>query len=222
MCGGGSQKRAANAEREEANRQRQEAEAQRAAQEQKERERQARVTGNIATVNSSFDAFDDGFFKERGNEVSNFFNPQVDEQFADANKSVQFALANRGLLDSSTQADKSGELVERRDDKKRNIAEQALAREASTRSEVETQRGNLLGQAEAGAGLESINSQLKGVQTNVQAPGTFDPLGQIFGDLAFSLAGGALSAKEAGKFNKPVGPSAGGVSSAKTKVFKGQ
>jgi len=221
MCGGGgSQKRAANAEREEANRQRQQAESQRAAQEQKERERQARVTGNIATVNSSFDQFDEGFFKERGDEVSNFFNPQLDERFAGANKDLQLALASRGLLDSSVAAEKTGKLQERFDDERRGISEKALAREASTRSEVETQRGNLLGQAEAGAGLESINSQLKGVQTNLQAPGTFDPLGQIFGDLAFSLAGGALGAKEAGKFNKPVGPSAGGASSAKAKVFK--
>jgi len=219
MCGGGgSAKRQANADREEARRQREQAEAQRREQERKERERQQRIQSNIGSVNSSFDQFGDDFFSERGQEVTDFFTPQLDEQFADANRKLQLGLASRGLLDSSVAADKFGDLQERFDDEQRSIAEKALAREAATRAEVEQQRGNLIGQAEAGAGLESINSQLKGIQTNLRAPQTFDPLGQIFGDIAFSLAGGALQAQEANRFRKLSGPSAGGASSAKSKI----
>ena len=223
MCGGGSAKRAANAQLEaqkkEADRQRRAAEAQRLAQEQKERERQARIQSNIGSVNSSFDQFDDDFFSERGAEVSNFFNPQLDEQFADANRKLQLGLASRGLLDSSVAAGKFGDLQEKFDDGRRSIAERALARESSTRAEVERQRGNLIGQAQAGAGLESINSQLKGIQTNLSAPQTFDPLEQIFGDIALGFAGGALQAQENDRFKKLSGPSASGTSSTKSKII---
>ena len=86
-------------------------------------------------------------------------------------------------------------------------------------------RANLINQAEAGAGLENINSQLSQVTAGFNTPQTFNPLGDIFGDIAFSLAAGALQGNQQSQLNDQIrrlsGPSASGAGSTggKVKVF---
>lgn len=224
MCGGSSSKKAANASADEARRLREDAEKQRKLDAQKEQERQGRINTNVGNIRSAFDQFDDNFFSARQKEYSDYYNPQVDDQFEESRKKLEFELAKRGLIDSSVAADKFGKLNEKLGESRQNIADRALSRGNEIRSNVEGNRANLISQAEAGAGLETINSSLSGVLPGLTAPQTFDPLNDLFADVAFGTAAGAArggtNAALAAELAKLGGPQAAGVGTGyRTKIY---
>ncbi|MGE7469770.1 hypothetical protein ACQKLX_10030 [Bosea sp. NPDC003192] len=160
-----------------------------------ENERQGRIRAGTDRIANIFDGnFNDAFFKGRRDAYTAYATPQLEDQYADAQKELTYSLDRSGLLDSSTRAEKVGELQKLYDTNKQNIADQGLNHENESRAAVEGARSDLVqtlnvtGDAQ-GAANSAINRA-----TALSAPQTFNPLSQLFA--AFTTGLGQQAAQE--------------------------
>ena len=164
--------------------QRLQAEKRLADQQRIETERSNKITGNVSSIEQAFAGFDDPFFAEAGSNIRDFFVPQLNQQFGDAQKQATFDLANQGLSDSSVAADKAGELKELFDRELQGIESKANTAEQSLRGDVSARESNLRRLAEAGTSLDSFQSVISPEVSQVNLPTNFSALGDIFGSAA--------------------------------------
>lgn len=131
--------------------------------------------------------FDDDFFNGLKKSYLDYADPQLEDQYGDANKQLTFALARSGNLDSSARAEKQSDLQKLYDTQKRAVADKALGYETSSRNAVEDARANLISTLNAtGDQQGAVNSALARASALSQPP-AYDPLGQLFVDFTNGL-----------------------------------
>lgn len=158
--------------------------------------------------------FNDDFFNGLKQSYLDYADPQLEDQYGDANKQLTFALARSGNLDSSARAEKQSDLQKLYDTQKRAVADKALGYETSSRNSVEDARANLISTLNAtGDQQGAVNSALARSSALSQPP-AYDPLGQLFVDFTNGLgiqaaqersqaAGGPSSKYNIGLYNNP-------------------
>lgn len=131
--------------------------------------------------------FTEDFFNQRRQSFLDYAQPQVDQQYGDAQKELTFALARGGLLDSSVRGQKAGELQKLFDLNSQSVADQALSYETQARTGVEDARQNLIATLSATGDTQgAINSALARSAALSQSP-AYSPLGQLFSDFTANL-----------------------------------
>lgn len=195
MCGGGgSAKRASNAAMEQQQKQAAEAEKLRLADVAREEARQAQIRQATSAVNTSFDnTFNDDFFSNLSKKYIDAYSPQLNDQFTQARTSLALDLADRGLTNSSVAADQYGKIQDKFNTAQQGIQSKAGEAANTAKSNAASTRANLINQANAGSDLNTINNLVTSNLQTLQAPQTYDPLGDIFGQLAMSAAAAGVS-----------------------------
>ncbi|MEC5291593.1 MULTISPECIES: hypothetical protein [unclassified Aurantimonas] len=160
-----------------------------------EDQRQARIRSGTLRINNIFDSqFNDDYFGKQRDAYSTYATPQLEDQYADAQKKLTFALARSGTLDSSMRGQKSADLQKLYDTQKQGVGDTALNFEKQTRNSVEDARANLLATLNAsGDATGAVNSALSRSEALAQ-PQTYSPLVGLFD--AFSSGLGAQAAQE--------------------------
>lgn len=153
------------------------------------------IQNGLFTGNESRNSqFDDGFFDRQRQNYMDYAMPQLDQQYADAQKELTYSLARSGLLDSSARSAKEGELQRLYDTNAQQIADQAQANSTKARNAVESARSDLISTLNAtgdvGAAINSANARA----TALSQPEAYSPLGQLFG--AFTSGLGTQAALE--------------------------
>lgn len=138
--------------------------------------------------------FDDNFYKGRRDAYTDYADPQLEDQYGDANKQLTFSLARGGLLDSSVRGEKLGDLQKLYDTQKQAVADKALSYETSARNSVEDARGNLISTLNATGDAEGAAKSALARSTALTQPDAYTPLGQLFTDFTNGL--GIQSAQE--------------------------
>ena len=87
---------------------------------------QAIKNGVYSTKNTTT-GFNDDFFNGRKQAYMDYADPQLEDQYGDANKQLTFSLARSGLLDSSARGEKLGDLQKLYDTQKQAVADKALS-----------------------------------------------------------------------------------------------
>ena len=131
--------------------------------------------------------FDDNFFKGRRDAYQAYANPQLEDQYGDANKQLTFSLARGGLLDSSVRGEKLGDLQKLYDTQKQAVADKALSYETSARNSVEDARGNLISTLNATGDAEGAAKSALARSSALTQPDAYSPLGQLFTDFTNGL-----------------------------------
>lgn len=131
--------------------------------------------------------FDDDFYKGRRDAYTDYANPQLEDQYGDANKQLTFSLARGGLLDSSVRGEKLGDLQKLYDTQKQAVADKALSYETSARNSVEDARGNLISTLNATGDAEGAAKSALARSTALTQPDAYSPLGQLFTDFTNGL-----------------------------------
>jgi hypothetical protein len=150
--------------------------------------RQAKIREGTANVNSIFDSnFNDDFFNKRRDAYLDYANPQLEDQYGDANKQLTFSLARSGLLDSSVRGEKLGDLQKLYDTQKQAVADKALGYETGARNSVEDARGNLISTLNATGDAEGAAKGALARSSALSAPDVYSPLGQLFTDFTNGL-----------------------------------
>lgn len=153
-----------------------------------EQARQQRVREGTESINKTFEQFNDGFYEKRRTDALNYYNPQVDEQFADARKKLAFSLDSAGTANSSIRAQKEAELSQLYDTGRRQVADQALSYGKQARNSVEGARGELVSSLNAsGDASQAANSAIARAQALSQ-PDSYSPIGQLFSTFTGALA----------------------------------
>lgn len=155
---------------------------------QDEQARQERIRQGTTEINRIFDGFNDDFFNGRRQAFMDYASPQLNDQYADAQKELTFALARGGNLDSSVRGQQTADLQKQYDLANQQIADQAISYEADARNSVEDARSNLIATLNATGDVQgAVNSSLARA-TALSQPQAFSPLANLFGNFYSGLA----------------------------------
>ena len=183
-----------------------------------EQARQQRIRKGTERVNSIFGQFDDGFFDKQRDAYVNYATPQLDDQRADANKELIFAMDRGGQLDGSARATLAGELQKKYDLQRQKIQDDGLNFGTQARNNVEDARSGLISTLNAtGDAQGAANSALTRAAALSQ-PAAYSPLANMFADFTGAL-GTQAAAERAYAYGGPsptyttgwFGPKAGSV-----------
>jgi len=155
---------------------------------QEEAARQARITEGEAKIGEAFGQFDDPFYASREKSYTDYYFPQLEEQYNDARRKLVLSLAGSGNLNSGSGAGEMADLTKAFETQRSTTAGSALDFGNTTRSNVEAARQELIAQNRAAADPSAAASSAMaraGVLTPLPA---FSPLGDIFASLISSAA----------------------------------
>ena len=159
--------------------------------------RQARIREGTASIDNTFSQFDDNFYNGRQQAYLDYASPQLEDQYAQAQKELSYALARSGTLDSSVRASKLSDLQKLYDTQQRSVADQALGYANDARNNVEQARNSLITTLNSTADADAAAKAALGQAATLTAPQTFSPLSQLFADFTSGLNTQAAAEKAA-------------------------
>lgn len=154
--------------------------------------RQATVRAGTQQVNDTFSQFNDDYFNKQRENYLGFALPQLDDQYGKAQKTLTYALARDGNLNSSAQAYQNAELQKTYDTQRLGIADQGQNYANQARSSVEDARGNLISTLNATGDATQAAQSAAARAGALSAPQGYSPIGDAFGAV---LNGVAVSAQ---------------------------
>lgn len=150
---------------------------------QEEQNRQARILQGQQSIDNTFAAFDPAYFQKFQNDYLNYYNPQADQQFADARKSLRYNLARKGTLNSTPGQDTFAKLIGQYGDARTQIADNALAATNAQRTQVEQNKSDLYQQNTASADPSLAAQSAVSRANSLTTPPTYSPLADLFSGL---------------------------------------
>ncbi|KAA2235581.1 hypothetical protein [Salinarimonas soli] len=164
-----------------------------------EQERQARVRAGTTRVDDIFKQnFGDDFFKGRREGYLAFANPQLEDQYGKAREELVYSLDRSGLTDSSVRAQKFGDLQQTYDQRRREVADQALGHETQARNAIEGARSNLITSLNATGDAEGAANSAISRASALSQPTPYSPIGQMFAEFTSTL--GQQAAEERAQY----------------------
>ena len=160
-----------------------------AAEEQRQREakRRANIMQGTQAIDSALAPFDDKYFQQRQQAYTDYAAPQLDQQYNDAYKQLIYALSRSNLTQSTEAANRQRALTEERARYERDIKNNAANFANSARSNLENTRSSLISQLNATEDPTSAATAAANQAGLLQAPPTFDPLGNFVFNAASNL-----------------------------------
>lgn len=170
-------------------------------------------------VNNAFASFTPDYYKQFTDDYLAHYQPQVDQQFGQAQNQATYGLARTGNTASQTAADQYAELNRQKGVAQDDINNQAIGATTQLQTNVLNAKNNLMGQATSdavlgspitpgsadaiGADFNNTASALKGLVTTggdtvsaLQATPQYSSLGSLFGNVA-STGAAALNGNTA-------------------------
>lgn len=150
---------------------------------QAEADRKAAIAAGRGVVDTGFSGFDDNYFGSLANTVLNYYQPQLDQQFGEAQKQLKFKLARQNLLQSDTASKAFADLTGKYNVQKAGIASQAADAARSARENVSSAKSQLYSYADAAADPAEVNQRLGQETSRIRSyQPELTPLGQVFTD----------------------------------------
>ena len=153
-----------------------------------EARRQLKVDAGLEEIEKVFAQYDQDFYDKSGDAYLDYYEPQLEDQFKDGLKELQFALARGGRFGSSTEVNRKAKAAEKYGTEKNELASGAIDASNKTRADVTAAKRDMtnLNQVNANPDLAaSLSNSQAGVLN--QAP-KFDPLLDVFGSITEGLA----------------------------------
>lgn len=154
-----------------------------------ENARQSRITSGMSAIDRAFSGFNDDFYNKRAAAYSAFAMPQVERQARDARRQLVYALSRSGNLDSSAAIDRNADLDEEINQQRIGVTNTGIDQANQTRAQVENTRGNVVAQLNATGNDSAATAAAMRSVENLNQPGGYSPLGNLFAGFAQSLSG---------------------------------
>lgn len=150
----------------------------------KEEERQGRIRTGTGEIDSTFAQFDDSFFDGFKNNIMGYYQPQLDDQFGDANESLTFSHARRGTLNSSDAAKGRADLDSAYTDALAGVLSEANGQVDGLRNQVTGEKNSLVSMLNATGDSQRAASEATARSSNLFASQPkYNPLGDVFAGL---------------------------------------
>jgi len=153
-----------------------------------EARRQLKVDAGLEEIEKVFAQYDQDFYDKSGDAYLDYYEPQLEDQFKDGLKELQFALARGGRFGSSTEVNRKAKAAEKYGTEKNELASGAIDASNKTRADVTAAKRDMtnLNQVNANPDLAaSLSNSQAGV---LNQPPKFDPLLDVFGSITEGLA----------------------------------
>ena len=153
-----------------------------------EARRQLKVDAGLAEIEKVFGQYDQDFYDKSSDAYLDYYEPQLDDQFQQGLKDLQFALARGGRFGSSTEVDKKADAAEDYGFQKNELASGAIQAADASEAAVTAAKRDMtnLNQINANPDLAASLSQAQSGILN--QPAKFDPLLDVFGNITEGLA----------------------------------
>ena len=153
-----------------------------------EARRQLKVDAGLAEIEKIFGQYDQDFYDKSSDAYLDYYEPQLEDQFKEGLKELQFALARGGRFGSSTEVNRKAKAAEELGFQKNELASGAIqAADASEKAVTAAKRDMTnLNQINANPDLAASLSQAQSGILN--QPAKFDPLLDVFGNITEGLA----------------------------------
>jgi multidrug efflux pump subunit AcrA (membrane-fusion protein) len=129
--------------------------------------------------------FSDSYYSGKSKAYSDYYLPQLQQQFDEASAALRLQLSASGLGDSSAGAYGASRLAKEYADRQAEIAAKAGDYSSQARQSVQDMRNQLVSQlnatSDAGAATQAANSS---AYAAMNRPNAFDPLGSAFTQLS--------------------------------------
>jgi hypothetical protein len=155
-----------------------------------EEERQAAIRAASGDVDAAFSGFDDDYYNTLRQSYLDYQMPRFLEEAEDARYQLPMSFAR---TDNSSYANELGDLERDILRSETDIRSQAGDVANRRRQDVERERGNLLSQAELGAGLGGIASQARSSAAALEQPPAFSPIADLFTKYTTAAANRSLA-----------------------------
>lgn len=159
---------------------------------QAEKERQARVDQSTGAIDSAFSGFNPDFYNKYQTDYTNYYYPQLDDQYGDARKRLTLQLAKTGNLTSSAGINQLGKLQGEYDTQRTGVTNQAIEASNKLRGDVDMRKSQLYSDARAAADPGSATSAAASAVGALQPSMPTSPLANTFADF-FNNIGNATA-----------------------------
>lgn len=147
-------------------------------------QQQALIKKSVGGINDAFKGFDDAFYQKRANDYTAYALPQLNQQFQDIGKNLDYRLADAGLNASSAGQQARGALDKNYALKKQSVVDTGQQQAQQLQQQVQGQKNQLISEAQTAADPSQVAASAIGTASGFTAPSTFAPLGQLFGDFS--------------------------------------
>lgn len=155
-------------------------------QREAEAKRQATIQQGTQKVNDTFSQFDDKYFDTRQKDYTDFYSPQLDQQYKKASDSLINSLG--GNINGSEGAKSIGELTKQYEMQKAKLAQDAINYGQDARLNLNNQRSQLISQLEGGGSIENAGALAQNYAASIARPSSFSPLANLFASSAAQTA----------------------------------
>lgn len=150
----------------------------------REEQRQQRIRGGRKNIDQAFGQLtdpNDTFYARYGQAISDYYKPQLDKQYGDANRELTYRLADAGTLRSSGAAEATADLSQQNDLNIANMNSKIDSAKADLRNRVSSEKNTAINQLYATEDPDmALTTALNGVkQINLAQP-DLSPLANIF------------------------------------------
>ena len=150
-----------------------------------------RIREGTGRVDQAFSGFDDNYYSGLGKSYLDYYQPDLERQYADAQKKNTFRFANSGNLDSGASNESFGDLAEHYTQQRAQLADRSLSEQQNARGQVAQNRADLISQLESGSGVESTAQSALARASSLSQPPEYSPLGDMFSQFTGALANSA-------------------------------
>jgi len=162
----------------------------------REEARQARIREGTAKIETQFGQFDDDFFAQRRAAYNDYYQPQLEDKFKNAQEKLTFALARAGTLNSTLAAERNADLLRDLDVQRATINSKAENDVNQFRGRIQNEKSALVSQLNATSDADrASNEALARTQYLQQNTPEYSPLGDIFLGVASGI-GNYLAGRE--------------------------
>jgi hypothetical protein len=152
--------------------------------------RQGRIKQGTAGINANFAGFDDTFYKGFTDTLMSYYQPQLDQQFGDAQDRMTYGLADAGMLRSSVAGKESARLTSSYQDNLAQILADSTGQTDALRTNIGNERNSLVSMLNAtGDADRASNEALSRSQQIFQAQPKTSLLPDVFAGAANAYGG---------------------------------
>ena len=139
---------------------------------------------------------DTGFYDDAKNSYLDYYLPQLDKQYGDYNERNIYTLADKGLLQSSVKGEVDSDLADQYQIGQDKIYSGAADYEKGIRGDVANTKSDLMSLVLAGVDPASVSNMANTRAGILARPNSFDPLGDVFSQLATQAQNRFIAKKE--------------------------
>jgi hypothetical protein len=168
---------------------------------QEEEARQQRIEQGREFIDRQFDLFnkDKAFFDRYRQGITDYYKPQIDRQYADANKNLTYQLADAGTLRSTAAADATADLTRQKDSNLVSMNAKADSALGDLRNQIASNKDTAINQLMTTEDPSvSANTALNGIANVQLAKPDLSPLANLFSTAAIGGANAVKSWQQGG------------------------